>query len=768
MPTGDSGFNFALRIIAEISNKYNIIAQEIAVTVICSPRIFSGASQVQSTLNQLATDLRSYQQSAYDADYTTSRLVMFSMNLNDIATVASRTQVLYIQSLKDQVMQGLMLMYSPGRGRRLLDSNPCSDFPTLYSANIVGFVDLLVLLTAAAPQDASASRLCSSAQQSISCYLQSGSELGVIAQDVDNTAFQMFKTMANCFNSTNITVLYESLQALSILSMKDKNSADSMLDLKYKGLTMITKRYVVSDLSTKNLTINSQINITIPPYLALSLPNDASFDAFVIAMGMARNPYRSSKSQPVYGPIAEVNIRNSFQQSEILSSSQLASSVANVSNIPVKNLAVPIVIEFRLDTKPPLSYNSGTKVFNASACNFYNTSSEMWIPFGPNFAADCEPLCPWTQGTPPSKDLSKLTCPTSHLTAFSPVQTPVGCDFVPSLTPKQTDICCLCDGIGDSCCDWRRITSANNLAAQQFPCPATDDGQGLDRCLVCQRQLNIAITRPFISLQFKKFSGICDYQGIPCTGDMIPNACGVCDLPSNELQRNPNSGLCDCDPNPKLPTEPGGGKVLDRCGICNGGNQSMDDCGSNPAIPAYDNLGLFQVCHSGGRGKAQVPRWNMACTGCDNITRPDLPFNISRRPFPGGVQIDRCGICGGDNSACFGCDGVPGSSKKVDFCRVCGGSNISCIGCDGIPNPTPTVLDRCGTCGGSNYGACDVTITQEFSQILTLSMLSQNLGGTRQQLLQVCYRDILIHGFILPMLGILMIWEFTNGLTSFD
>jgi len=66
-----------------------------------------------------------------------------------------------------------------------------------------------------------------------------------------------------------------------------------------------------------------------------------------------------------------------------------------------------------------------------------------------------------------------------------------------------------------------------------------------------------------------------------------------------------------------------------------------------------------------------------------------------------GAAADVCGVCGGDNSTCKGCDGVPNSGKKLDACGVCGGDGKSCAGCDGVPN-SGKVLDACGVCGGNN------------------------------------------------------------------
>jgi hypothetical protein len=46
-------------------------------------------------------------------------------------------------------------------------------------------------------------------------------------------------------------------------------------------------------------------------------------------------------------------------------------------------------------------------------------------------------------------------------------------------------------------------------------------------------------------------------------------------------------------------------------------------------------------------------------------------------------RVDACGVCGGNNGTCGGCDGVALSGKAVDVCGVCGGDGSTCC----IPKP---------------------------------------------------------------------------------
>ena len=81
----------------------------------------------------------------------------------------------------------------------------------------------------------------------------------------------------------------------------------------------------------------------------------------------------------------------------------------------------------------------------------------------------------------------------------------------------------------------------------------------------------------------------------------------------------------------------------------------------------------------------------MAASGKNSIAAQSEPFTV----LP---PADLCGVCGGDNSACAGCDGVPNSGAVLDVCGVCGGVSL-CVGCDGVVD-SGKVRDVCGVCGG--------------------------------------------------------------------
>jgi hypothetical protein len=72
----------------------------------------------------------------------------------------------------------------------------------------------------------------------------------------------------------------------------------------------------------------------------------------------------------------------------------------------------------------------------------------------------------------------------------------------------------------------------------------------------------------------------------------------------------------------------------------------------------------------------------------------------------GLAKFDECGICNGNNSTCADCLGKPNGTSKIDSCGVCDGDNSSCKDCNGVPNGGVKV-DQCGVCGGDNSSCND-------------------------------------------------------------
>eukprot|EP01051_Picozoa_sp_SAG22_P013673 SAG22_NODE_1557_length_4130_cov_12.560159_3_plen_346_part_00 len=54
------------------------------------------------------------------------------------------------------------------------------------------------------------------------------------------------------------------------------------------------------------------------------------------------------------------------------------------------------------------------------------------------------------------------------------------------------------------------------------------------------------------------------------------------------------------------------------------------------------------------------------------------PLTISEASSLHGEFDDSCGVCGGTNTRCAGCDGVPNSGRVADVCGLCGGSGSTC------------------------------------------------------------------------------------------
>ena len=133
-----------------------------------------------------------------------------------------------------------------------------------------------------------------------------------------------------------------------------------------------------------------------------------------------------------------------------------------------------------------------------------------------------------------------------------------------------------------------------------------------------------------------------------CFGDATVDDCGYCTGPGTMLTHNWN---------------------LDCTGVC-GGPFRSDSCGICQLPDAEGGITEHRDCLGVCFGSAILDE----CEECFGESSADLV----------GSLVDVCGICGGQNSTCDGCDGSPASGTVVDSCDVCGGNDCGCFKIDYI------------------------------------------------------------------------------------
>ena len=127
-----------------------------------------------------------------------------------------------------------------------------------------------------------------------------------------------------------------------------------------------------------------------------------------------------------------------------------------------------------------------------------------------------------------------------------------------------------------------------------------------------------------------------------CFGEAVVDGCGTCSNGTTGLQFNQAldcSGMC-------------GGTFVQECGIC-----------YNPVSPSGPQV--YRDCTGECFGEAEVDLCGICYCGSSDIQTPN-------------TTLDACGVCGGDNSSCVGCDNVTGSGVVVDSCGTCGGNDCGC------------------------------------------------------------------------------------------
>jgi len=110
-----------------------------------------------------------------------------------------------------------------------------------------------------------------------------------------------------------------------------------------------------------------------------------------------------------------------------------------------------------------------------------------------------------------------------------------------------------------------------------------------------------------------------------------------------------------------------------------------------------DPTAQVDLCHVCGGN-------NTACLGCDGLLTPPDPLDPTVQP----KELDACGLCGGNGQTCVDCNNVTNGGNQTDICGVCGGNGASCLGCDGIPYGA--ALNSCGMCGQPNSACTASTV----------------------------------------------------------
>ena len=212
----------------------------------------------------------------------------------------------------------------------------------------------------------------------------------------------------------------------------------------------------------------------------------------------------------------------------------------------------------------------------------------------------------------------------------------------------------------------------------------------------------------------------------PCIGYDV-ESCGI-----DELCQLINSACVSID-SYKCTINFGG--VIDDCGLCSSGttnlipNQNKNICGECFGEEINDEISINEYDHDN-----DINTPELFC-GCSNLNSAQLtndgccgiignnnyfkdnsgitcnPDDLSITDCNNTVVRDACGICGGDNSVCSDCLGIPNGNAIIDDCGVCNGNDFFQDGLlsDGSCDCLGNILDECGVCNGNGIqdGLCD-------------------------------------------------------------
>ena len=148
--------------------------------------------------------------------------------------------------------------------------------------------------------------------------------------------------------------------------------------------------------------------------------------------------------------------------------------------------------------------------------------------------------------------------------------------------------------------------------------------------------------------------GNCGGDNSSCSGCTDSGACNYDDTTTldDESCYYVQDGECDCAGNIlDCAGDCGGSAEFDDCDLCNGNNTSCADCA----------------------GIANGPNLLDNCNFCDDNLANDCNQDCTG-DWGGEAVIDECGICGGDNSTCLDCAGIPNGPNLEDNCETCNDS----------------------------------------------------------------------------------------------